>query len=80
MDFRRIIYDYLTDGNDYNLGNGNEFACLALKSLMRWLSEDDVVDWFVGGYCARDDEAVIDALGEEDGKAVLEYYDLHCNK
>lgn len=69
MEPRNIIENYLDEYNDLGY---------ATRSLIGWFSEDDIVEWFVRGYCAGDDHEIIEALGEENGRIVLDHYECHC--
>lgn len=66
---KEIIYNYLLDTDDLTP---------TTESLLRFFSEDDIVDWFVYGIFARDDNDIIQALGEEDARIVIDHYEAHC--
>lgn len=56
----------------------NEGCEDALESVLRYFDTDQIVGWFVEGYLERDEDALIDTLGEEDAQIVIDHYDAHC--
>ena len=64
-----IIWDYI--GQNWGWNGAQE-------SLMRWLSDDDVVRWFVDGFFVRDENDMRKCMPEEDVQEILDYYNLHC--
>lgn len=64
-----IVYDYL---EEYGHLEGN-FA-----SLLDYVSSDTAVGWFVDELFELDEDALVNFLGEENAKTVLDYYEQHC--
>ena len=75
MEYNRTPTDVIFDhvGECYGWNDAQE-------SLMRWLSEDDLVDWFVNGFFVRDDHDLRECLGEEDYEIVMRHYNLQYQK
>ena len=72
-DVRSIIYEHVKLRATYNCEWENAF-----RSLFSFISTDDAVKWFVEEYCGSDEDYLIAVLGDEEGSAVLLWYESHC--
>lgn len=69
MDAKEIIINYLAETDDLTP---------TLENIIKHFSEDDIVEWFVYGMFVRDDHDIINALGEENGRILIDHYVAHC--
>lgn len=68
---RAIIHNYIAETQEGGVTP-------LVESMMQWMGEDDLVHWFFHQWFAGVVKELYDALGEEKGKIILDYYDDHC--
>ena len=62
---RQIMYDYVGEHYGWNL---------VQASLMEWQETDDLIHWFVQGLFDGDKDDLLECLGEEDYKTIMNRY------
>lgn len=72
---KQIVWDYIIS----RAPSDDEWEYL-FASMFDRLSEDDVVDWFVGEVFGCDEDEILSCLDAEKGEIVIAHYYDHCQR